>query len=160
MSATYHCDFCSKKKRGVGLHSAELPSGWFIGYKTVGCPAHVVAATIVAEAHVANDAKELAPVAVAFVPAPAPVRLTAAEYRAKSAALQAADAAAAGAVMALVAVYDVGAEFEGLGDQMNSLRDLYWSLEGVIKDLEREWTTRNWTAQDFAFAELAAANID
>ncbi len=46
------------------------------------------------------------------------------------------------------------------GDSINAMHDKVAELEQAIKDMERRWNTRNWTAGDWASYELVAANID
>jgi hypothetical protein len=51
---------------------------------------------------------------------------------------------------------EIVAEFDGL----NAKHDKVWEMEQAIKDIERAFTTRNWTCGDWASYSLVAQNID
>lgn len=73
--------------------------------------------------------------------------------------------AAIAAVKAELSSYNDRAEAgekitEAWSGAWNAAHDREWDLEQERFDIERRWTQRNWTASDYAFAELVAANID
>ena len=45
-------------------------------------------------------------------------------------------------------------------DKLNGMHDRSYRLEQAIKDLDRTWQRRNWTAGDYASYALIAQNID
>ena len=49
---------------------------------------------------------------------------------------------------------------EALSDAWNAAHDREWELEQERFDIERRWSTRNWSWQDHSFAALVSANID
>lgn len=51
---------------------------------------------------------------------------------------------------------ETGIEF----GKFNTLHDHEYELEQERRDIERRWSTRNWTYADHASYELVAANID
>ncbi|HEY0120633.1 MAG TPA: hypothetical protein VGC14_02540 [Rhizobium sp.] len=49
---------------------------------------------------------------------------------------------------------------EAPSEAWNAAHDREWDLQQERSDIERRWSTRNWTWQDHSFAALVSANID
>lgn len=76
----------------------------------------------------------------------------------------AANEAAIAAVQAELASYadraEAGESVNDMSDAWNLAHDREYALEQERRDIERRFSTRNWSWQDHSFAELVSANID
>lgn len=55
---------------------------------------------------------------------------------------------------------EAGESIESLSEAWNAAHDRTYELEQERFDIERRFSTRNWSWQDHSFAELVSANID